>query len=56
VRGNLITYVNPAVAAVLGVLILDERFTAGMGVGFVLVLTGSVAAAGRTRQPVVAEP
>jgi drug/metabolite transporter (DMT)-like permease len=56
VRGNLITYVNPAVAAILGVLVLDERFTVGMGVGFVLVLTGSVAAAGRTRQPVVAEP
>jgi drug/metabolite transporter (DMT)-like permease len=56
VRGNLITYVNPAVAAILGVLVLDERFTVGMGVGFVLVLAGSVAAAGRSRQPVVAEP
>jgi drug/metabolite transporter (DMT)-like permease len=56
VRGNLITYVNPAVAAILGVLVLDERFTVGMGIGFVLVLAGSVAAAGRTRQPVVAEP
>jgi drug/metabolite transporter (DMT)-like permease len=55
VRGNLITYVNPAVAAILGVLVLDERFTVGMGIGFVLVLAGSVAA-GRTRQPVVAEP
>jgi drug/metabolite transporter (DMT)-like permease len=56
VRGNLITYVNPAVAAILGVLVLDERFTVGMGVGFVLVLAGSVLAAARTRQPVVAEP
>jgi drug/metabolite transporter (DMT)-like permease len=56
VRSNLITYVNPAVAAILGVLVLDERFTVGMGVGFVLVLAGSVLAAGRTRQPVVAEP
>ena len=56
VRGNLITYVNPAVAAVLGVLVLDERFTVGMGIGFVLVLAGSVLAAARTRQPVVAEP
>jgi len=56
VRANLITYVNPAVAAVLGVLVLDERFTVGMGVGFVLVLAGSVLAAARTRQPVVAEP
>jgi len=56
VRGNLITYVNPAVAAILGVLVLDERFTVGMGVGFVLVLAGSILAAARTRQPVVAEP
>jgi drug/metabolite transporter (DMT)-like permease len=56
VSGNLITYVNPAVAALLGVLVLSERFTAGMGVGFVLVLGGSVLAAGRSRQAVAAEP
>jgi len=56
VRSNLITYVNPAVAALLGVLVLSERFTVGMGVGFALVLVGSVFAAARSRQPVVAEP
>ena len=56
VRSNLITYVNPAIAALLGVLVLNERFTVGMGVGFALVLTGSVFAAARSRQPVVAEP
>jgi drug/metabolite transporter (DMT)-like permease len=44
VRATVITYVNPAVAAVLGVLILDERFTLGMAVGFGLVLAGSVLA------------
>jgi drug/metabolite transporter (DMT)-like permease len=44
VRATVITYVNPAVAAVLGVVILDERFTVGMAVGFVLVLAGSVLA------------
>jgi drug/metabolite transporter (DMT)-like permease len=44
VRATVITYVNPAVAAVLGVTILGERFTAGMGVGFALVLAGSVLA------------
>jgi drug/metabolite transporter (DMT)-like permease len=44
VRATVITYVNPAVAAVLGVVILDERFTVGMGVGFLLVLAGSVLA------------
>ena len=42
VRATVITYVNPAVAAVLGVVVLDEAFTVGMAVGFVLVLAGSV--------------
>jgi len=48
VRATVITYVNPAVAALLGVAILDEHFTIGMGVGFVLVLCGSALA---TRRP-----
>lgn len=43
-RATVITYVNPAVAAVLGVTILGETFTAGMAVGFALVLAGSVLA------------
>ena len=47
VRATVITYVNPAVAAVLGVVILDERFTLGMAVGFALVLAGSVLATRR---------
>jgi drug/metabolite transporter (DMT)-like permease len=41
VRATVITYINPAVAAVLGVLVLRETFTPGMGVGFVLVILGS---------------
>ena len=44
VRATVITFVNPAVAAVLGVAILSEKFTIGMGIGFVLVLVGSVLA------------
>jgi drug/metabolite transporter (DMT)-like permease len=52
VRATVITYVNPAVAAVLGVAILGEDFTAGMAVGFALVLAGSVLA---TRPPVPVE-
>jgi drug/metabolite transporter (DMT)-like permease len=44
VRATVITYVNPAVAAVLGVGLLDERFTPAMGVGFALVLIGSALA------------
>jgi drug/metabolite transporter (DMT)-like permease len=43
-RATVITYVNPAVAAVLGVSILGERFTVGMAVGFAFVLLGSVLA------------
>jgi drug/metabolite transporter (DMT)-like permease len=44
VRATVITYVNPAVAALLGVAILDEHFTVGMTIGFALVLAGSVLA------------
>jgi drug/metabolite transporter (DMT)-like permease len=53
IRATVITYVNPAVAAIAGVTILDETFTVGMGVGFVLVLAGSFLATrpGTKRQP-----
>ena len=44
VRSMVITYVNPAVASALGVAVLGEPFTAGMGLGFVLVLAGSTLA------------
>ena len=47
VRATVITYVNPAVAAVLGVAVLGETFTPGMGAGFLLVLIGSTLATGR---------
>ena len=40
VRATVITYVNPAVAAILGVLVLNEPFTLGMGIGFALVVLG----------------
>jgi len=56
VRATVITYVNPAVAALLGVSVLNERFTAGMGFGFVLVLAGSVLATAAARPRSVAEP
>ncbi|GAA1529573.1 DMT family transporter [Nocardioides humi] len=45
-RSTIITYVNPAVAILLGVLLLDERLTTGMLVGFPLILVGCVVAAG----------
>ena len=44
VRATVITYVNPAVAAVLGILVLQETFTVGMGIGFALVILGSTLA------------
>ena len=57
VRATVITYVNPAVAAVLGVTILSEHLTFGMGLGFALVLAGSVlaTAARRERAPAPTE-
>jgi drug/metabolite transporter (DMT)-like permease len=48
VRATVFTYINPAVAAVVGVIVLHENFTAGMLIGFVLVLAGSALA---TRRP-----
>jgi drug/metabolite transporter (DMT)-like permease len=41
VRATAITYLNPAVSVLAGVLILDERITAVTVAGFVLVLLGS---------------
>ena len=46
-RATVITYVNPAVAALLGVSLLGEALTVGMGVGFVFVLAGSILATRR---------
>src|SRR5579859_1928359 len=43
-RATVITYVNPAVAVALGVLVLGEHLTAAIGVSFVLILGGSVLA------------
>ena len=43
-RATVITYVNPAVAVALGVLILGEHLTAAIGVSFAAILGGSVLA------------
>ncbi len=47
VRATVITYVNPAVAVALGVLLLGERFTVGTAVGSVLILIGCALATRR---------
>lgn len=41
VRSTIITFINPAVAVVLGMVVLSEPFTIGVAVGFPLVLVGS---------------
>jgi drug/metabolite transporter (DMT)-like permease len=46
-RALVITFVNPAVAVLLGVVLLDEPFTLGIAVGLPLVLTGCVLATRR---------
>lgn len=51
-RATIITYVNPAVAIVLGVLVLDEKITPGMVVGFPLILVGCLIAAGSRSAPI----
>ena len=58
VRATVIKYINPAVAAVLGVMVLAEPFTPAMAAGFALVIVGSVLATRRTtpRRDVGAEP
>jgi drug/metabolite transporter (DMT)-like permease len=40
-RASVITYINPAVAAILGVVVLDEPLTVAMVLGFLLIIAGS---------------
>jgi len=46
-RALVITFVNPAVAVLLGTLLLDEPFTLGIALGLPLVLAGCVLATRR---------
>ena len=48
-RALVITFVNPAVAVLLGVLLLGEPFTLGIALGLPLVLVGCVLATRRSR-------
>jgi drug/metabolite transporter (DMT)-like permease len=52
-RATVITYVNPAVAVALGVLVLNEHLTLAVGGAFVLILGGSILA---TRPSAPAQP
>ncbi len=51
VRATVITYVNPVVAAILGVLVLAETLSPAMLVGFALAITGSTLATRRPEPP-----
>ncbi len=41
-RMTLITYVNPAVAILLGAVVLNEPITVGLAIGFPLIIIGSI--------------
>jgi len=47
-RSTVVTYVNPAVAIVLGVILLGEPVTAGLIAGFPMIIVGSILATGRS--------
>jgi drug/metabolite transporter (DMT)-like permease len=49
-RAEVVTYVNPAVAVALGVLVLGEPFTPLIAVSFAAILAGSVLATRRGSQ------
>ena len=49
-RALVITFVNPAVAVTLGVVLLGEHLTAGLLVGFPLILVGCVLATRRSAE------
>jgi len=51
-RAVVVTYLNPAVALLLGIVALGEPFTLGIAIGFPVILAGSVL--GTWRSPSVA--
>jgi drug/metabolite transporter (DMT)-like permease len=54
-RATVITYVNPAVAVALGVIVLHEPLTASIVGSFVLILAGSILAT-RANTPAITRP
>ncbi len=55
-RMTLITYVNPVVAIGLGAVVLAEPLTAGLAVGFPLIIAGSVLGTSASRPPPAEAP
>jgi drug/metabolite transporter (DMT)-like permease len=55
-RALVITFLNPAIAVVLGVALLDEPFTLGLALGLPLVIAGCVLATRRNQPRAADEP
>ena len=55
-RALVITFLNPAVAVLLGVLLLDEPLTLGLALGLPLVVAGCVLATRRSRPRALGNP
>jgi drug/metabolite transporter (DMT)-like permease len=53
-RATVITYINPAVAIILGALVLKEPLTVGMAIGFPLVILGAILGTARKSRPAAA--
>jgi drug/metabolite transporter (DMT)-like permease len=53
-RGTIFTYINPAVATILGVVVLSEPLTVSTVVGFLLIVVGAWLAT-RRKAPVFAD-
>ncbi|MGP8163733.1 MAG: DMT family transporter [Acidimicrobiales bacterium] len=51
-RATVVTYVNPAVALLLGVVALGEPFTLGIAVGFPVIIAGSILATWSKAPPI----
>ena len=46
------TYINPAVALLLGVVALGEPFTLGIAIGFPMIIAGSILATWSNAPPI----
>jgi drug/metabolite transporter (DMT)-like permease len=49
-RASVVAYINPAVAALIGVLVLNEPFGLGAGLGMLMILFGSWLATGKSKE------
>jgi drug/metabolite transporter (DMT)-like permease len=51
-RATVVTYINPAVALLLGVVALGEPFTLGIAIGFPVIIAGSILATWSNAPPI----